>query len=302
VRAYLQLVRAPNLITAAADVVAGFSLMTWLADAPFGHPRWHKLAALAFVSMALYASGVIFNDCLDAEKDLRHRPDRPIPSGAVPLGRAFLLGAFLTLVALIVAMFLSWATVVCAGALIVCIWAYNLPLRRTALTGALAMGSCRFLNMLLGMSTGTSMSYFSFRKYPDLVLAPALLGTYVVIVTLVSTYEDRPAGRSAAWVLVGSAVGMGAVLLTAMLGLVGTLAGQLLLAALLVVLVGIFVMPLMKLTFASVRRAVGLSVMLIIAFDAALVLGVRDAPAWLGLGTLGAMAPAWLLARKIAPS
>jgi hypothetical protein len=246
--------------------------------------------------MALYASGVIFNDCLDAEKDRRHRPDRPIPGGAVPLGRAFLIGSLLTFAALGVAMFLSWAAVLYAGALIICIWAYNLPLRRNVLTGALGLGSCRFLNMLLGMSTGTSLSYFSFRNYPFLVLAPALLGAYAAIVTLVSAYEDRPA------VLVGAAVAMSMVLLGAMLGVVGTLAGQILLGVLILVLVGIFTAPLMKLTFASVRRAVGLAVLLVIAFDAALVLGIRDAPLWLGLGTLGAMAPAWLLARKISPS
>jgi len=302
VRAYLQLVRAPNLITSAADVVAGFSLMTWLADTPFGHPRWHKLAVLVSISMALYASGVIFNDCLDADRDRRLRPERPIPSGAVPLRRAFALGAFLTVAALVAAMLLSWAAVLFSGLLTVSIWTYNSPLRRSALAGALAIGACRGLNMLLGMSTGMSLSYFSFRNYPELAIAPALLAAYAIIVTLVATYEDRPAGRAGAWVLTGAAVAMSLVLLGALFGVVGTLAGQVLLALLILVLGGIFTAPLVKLTFASVRRAVGLAVLLIIAFDAALVLGVRDAPEWLGLGLLVSIAPAWLLSRWISPS
>lgn len=301
-RAYLQLVRAPNLITSAADVIAGFALMTWLADSPYGHPRWHRLAALVFISMALYASGVIFNDCLDAEKDRRHRPDRPIPSGAVPLRRAFLIGTLLTFAALGVAMFLSLAAVIYSGALILAIWAYNVPLRRSVVGGAVGLGLCRFLNMQLGMSTGMSLPYFSVRIYPELLLAPALLGAYAAIVTVVSTYEDRPAGRFGAWALVGSAGAMTVVLLSAFFKVVGTIAGKLVLAALVVALAAVFVAPLVRLSFASVRRAVGIAVMLVIVFDAAIVLGVHDAPAWLGLGVLASVLPAFLLARRMSPS
>ena len=75
-KAYLQLIRAPNLFTAAADVVAGFVLMAWV-DGNLDRARlWQYLPGLAFISVALYASGAIFNDCLDAEHDRRARPDR----------------------------------------------------------------------------------------------------------------------------------------------------------------------------------------------------------------------------------
>jgi hypothetical protein len=68
------------------------------------------------------------------------------------------------------------------------------------------------------------------------------------------------------------------------------------------VLAAILIAPLVRLTFASVRKAVGMAVVLVIAFDAAIVLGVRDAPSWLGLGVLLSLVPAALLARKLSPS
>ena len=300
-KAYLQLIRAPNLITAAADAAAGFILMA-AVDGTLDRLHWLRLAALMAVSAALYASGVAFNDCLDAEKDQAHRPDRPIPSGAVPLGRAFLLGALLTLGALFAAMLLGQVTVLYVTLLIIAIWLYNGALRRWIFPGALGLGLCRFLNMQLGMSTGMSLRYFSVHNYPELLLAPALLGAYAAIVTVVSAYEDRPAGRSGAWVLGGSAAAMCLVLSGALFGVVGTAAGQVLLGVLILGLAVTLIAPLVRLTFASVRRAVAAAVVLIIAFDAAIVLGVRGAPLWLGLGMLFSLAPAALLARKLSPS
>jgi 4-hydroxybenzoate polyprenyltransferase len=301
VKAYLQLIRAPNLFTAAADAAAGFTLMA-AVDGTLDRPHWLRLAALMAISAALYASGVVFNDCLDADKDRAHRPDRPIPSGAVPLPRAFLLGALLTCGALLAAMFLGLVTVLYATLLVIAIWLYNGAFRRWAISGALGLGLCRFLNMQLGMSTGMSLRYFSVRNYPELLLAPALLGAYAAIVTLVSTYEDRPAGRSGAWLLLGSAAAMCMVLLGALLGVVGTISGQVVLGALILALAAVLIAPLVRLTFASVRKAVGMAVVLVIAFDAAIVLGVRDAPLWLGLGVLLSLVPAALLARKLSPS
>jgi len=61
-------------------------------------------------------------------------------------------------------------------------------------------------------------------------------------------------------------------------------------------------MTLMKVTFASVRRAIAASVMLIIVFDAAVVLGTRNAPTWLGLALLVSLLPAGLIARVLSPS
>lgn len=302
-KAYLQLIRAPNLFTAAADAAAGFALMA-AVDGTLKPAHLPRLAVLMLISAALYASGVVFNDCLDAGYDRQHRPDRPIPSGAVSLPRAFSLGLGLTLAALLAAMLLGQATVLYAALLITAIGLYNGVFKRFVLPGAAAMGLCRFLNMQMGMSTGMSLPFFSVRLWPELLVAPVLLAAYSAIIALVAAYEDRPAGRAGSWMLSGSAVGMVLVLVAAALAVVQTVAGWILLAVLVPVMAMTFLAPLMRLTFASVRRAVGVAVILIIAFDAAIILGVPDAPMalWLGLGVLATVAPAAWLARSLSPS
>ena len=299
-RAFLQLVRAPNLFTAVSNVVAGFTLMAALDDSQFAHPPWHRLGILALVSAALYASGAVFNDCLDFEHDCRFRPERPIPSGAISLGRAYLLGFGLVVAAVGGAMLLGATTVLFTGLLITATWFYNGVMKRFMLPGALSMGLCRALNILLGMSTGMSLG--SYRVNPVIVWAPLLLGVYTAIVTAASHYEDNPAGRGGPWVLFGAAAGLPLTLLGVAVKVVTELPGRALLALLIPATAAVFITALMQVTFASVRRAIALSVMLVIVFDAAVVMGTRNAPLWLGLVTLLLLAPAGLLARAISAS
>jgi 4-hydroxybenzoate polyprenyltransferase len=261
-----------------------------------------RLPGLMLVSAALYASGLVFNDCLDAEKDLVSRPDRPIPSGAVPLGRAYLLGLGLTLGALAAAMALGLPTVIYAGLLVAGIWLHNGVMRRWVVTGAVAMGLCRFLNMQLGMSTGQSLPYFNFHEYSVLVWAPLLLGAYSALLSVAAAYEDQPADRLGWWVLLAAAAGLFTVPLLACFLVVGSLGGWVVMALLSVALAGNFSMPVLRPTFESIRRAVGLGVVLIIAFDAAVILGTPGVPVWWGLGTLALLLPAWWLARRFSPS
>ncbi|MHC4917626.1 MAG: UbiA family prenyltransferase, partial [Planctomycetota bacterium] len=282
-RAYLQLIRAPNLFTAASNAVAGFTLMTAVDQAQFDRPRWDHLVILMFISAALYASGAVFNDCLDLQHDTRFRPERPIPSGEVPLGRAYLLGVLLVVAALVAAMCLKTTTVLFTGLLITAIWLYNGVLKRFVILGALGMGLCRFLNVMLGMSTGSSLNSFMLPENRVLIWAPLLMGLYAVIVTAASHYEDRPAGGHGPWVLFGAAAGLPVVLSGAAFIVVQTVSGWALLFVLIPATAAIFIMTLMKVTFASVRRAIAASVMLIIVFDAAVVLGTRNEPTWLGL-------------------
>ena len=75
--AWLQLVRLPNVFTAAADVAMGY-LVTHDTLRPATH-----FALLAAASCLLYLSGMVLNDVFDADADARERPERPIPSGRV---------------------------------------------------------------------------------------------------------------------------------------------------------------------------------------------------------------------------
>ena len=65
---YFQLIRLPNVVTAAADSLAGWLLATGSVVEP---NRW---LPLVFASMVLYASGTALNDVFDIEIDRQERP------------------------------------------------------------------------------------------------------------------------------------------------------------------------------------------------------------------------------------
>jgi len=87
--AYVELLRPPNLATSAADVLAGLAVATWA-----GAPRtWWLVPS----SVLLYAGGVVLNDVVDAGRDARERPERPIPSRRASRACAGRLGGALLL-------------------------------------------------------------------------------------------------------------------------------------------------------------------------------------------------------------
>jgi len=86
-RAYLELLRPPNVVTAIADVLAGYAVA--------GRAQPRALPWLITASVCLYAGGVVLNDFFDRAVDAVERPERPIPGGRVSAARAATLGAVL---------------------------------------------------------------------------------------------------------------------------------------------------------------------------------------------------------------
>ncbi len=148
---YLQLVRLPNVFTAAADSLAGWAIVNGGFDEP---RRW---LPLALASMAIYAAGIALNDVFDLEIDRVERPNRPLPSGRVSRRFAASLGFGLLATGPVLAMASGsgWSLAV-ALILAGCVLGYDLGLRRTVL-GPEFMGTCRGLNVLLGASQATAM-------------------------------------------------------------------------------------------------------------------------------------------------
>ena len=85
-RAYLQLLRLPNVFTAMADMLLGF-LFTHQTLEP-----WPQFVLLLGSSSLLYLAGMVLNDYFDRDQDARERPLRPIPSGRVSAANARKLG------------------------------------------------------------------------------------------------------------------------------------------------------------------------------------------------------------------
>ncbi|HEY1785643.1 MAG TPA: UbiA family prenyltransferase, partial [Pirellulales bacterium] len=154
IRAYVELLRLPAVFTAMADVALGFL---------FTHPDlqpWPVFVALWLSSSSLYLAGMVLNDVFDAELDARERPRRPIPSGRIARATAARLGIGLLLFGILA----GWAASglanrvepgLVATLLAALILLYDSVLKPTTLA-PLAMGGCRTLNVLLGMSAAAT--------------------------------------------------------------------------------------------------------------------------------------------------
>ena len=189
VRAYAQLLRLPNVFTALADVAMGFLVAG-------GTPGdWPALLTLGVASAGLYLAGMVLNDWFDAELDARERPSRPIPSGRISLAAAGRLGW--TLLAAGVAA--GWLAGLIAGrvapglvatGLAALVVAYDGWFKPTPLA-PLAMGGCRLLNVLLGMSAAAAAPWLPYQW-----LVAGGIGLYIAGVTWFARTEATDSGRS----------------------------------------------------------------------------------------------------------
>lgn len=186
---YLRLLRAGTLFSPAADVVAGACIVAAGAAAPWSV----ELARAAGASVLLYAAGMVWNDVADRREDAVQRPERPIPSGAVGLGAAVVLGVLLLGAG-------------CAlspsghrlhhGAIAALVLAYDFACKRSVLAGALTMGVLRGLNLAVAAAP-------AYGDAPRALLAAAVCyALYIVAVTILGTFEDQPRVRPRAVVAI----------------------------------------------------------------------------------------------------
>ncbi len=198
IKPYLQLIRLPNVFTAAADSLAGWLLVGGTYD----HPR--RWLPLLGASMAIYAAGIALNDVFDLEIDRAERPNRPLPSGRITRRTAsWLGGALLALGPILAAATGSTASLTVAAVLASAVLAYDVGLRRTWL-GPEVMGACRGLNLLLGMSQAPGLGG------PSGWLAAGALAVFVVGLTWVSRSETH-SGRAVS-AIAGTTLQNGALL------------------------------------------------------------------------------------------
>lgn len=176
--ALLALARVSNLPTVWANCLAA-----WLLGG--GGVAWQFLPLLVGASL-VYAGGMVLNDALDVEFDREHRPERPIPSGAIKKTTAWGLG-----VALIVfgvgslagaGVFVLWSLLLVAAVLV-----YDFLHKRWA-PSVYVMGACRLLLYLCAASAAGE-----WWSLPVLVWGLAI-GAYTVGITLVARGETTEEG------------------------------------------------------------------------------------------------------------
>jgi hypothetical protein len=142
-RTLLVLGRVSNLPTVWSNCLAG-----WLL-AGGGHNGIFSWVCLG--ATFLYLGGMYLNDAFDAAFDRQHRPERPIPSGAISQGAVWLWGAgWISLGSLCL---VSWkpSTNLFTALLVGCILVYDLVHKLFAFSPVL-MAVCRFFLILLAAS------------------------------------------------------------------------------------------------------------------------------------------------------
>lgn len=192
-RAYLQLLRPPNLLTAMSDILAGFAVTVGWQYVSLPHAffpaapeipagLWGNLVWLLLATVGLYGGGVVLNDYYDAGLDSKERPERPIPSGKVPKHHAAILGYGLLLSAVAVSFKVNVVSGAIATLIVVLVLLYNLVSKNHALLGPLNMGLCRGCNLMLGVSIIPAQVF-------PLLFVSVISVVYIAAITLISTGE-----------------------------------------------------------------------------------------------------------------
>ena len=168
--AWARLLRVANVPTAWTNVLVAFL---------FAHGSWSptgELLLLLLATSCLFCGGMVLNDVFDFKVDAAERPTRPIPAGQISPATArwvaialMLLGVVFATAAGALAFRQTTAelsvglspisrSLGCSLALVFSIWLYDGPLKKTWLA-PLAMGACRFFNILLGASTASGENF-----------------------------------------------------------------------------------------------------------------------------------------------
>ena len=282
-RAYLDLVRLPNLFTAAADVLTGLLYSgTDLA-------RWTDLVSLIAASVFLYAGGVALNDVCDVARDRDERPERPIPSRRISRRVAMRLAMGLLVIGFVFAALISTRAAMIAGLLIVAIVLYDAVLKSMPVAPAV-MGLCRALNLALGMHVAGSLWT---------VEAMTPIGLMWLYITSVTFFARHEAGVSSSLRLTAGTIGVCAAVagLSAIVWIV-SLAQVSFLWPLALLLVGLGYKGFRAASLHSpqtVQAAVKTFVISLILFDACIAWAARGPLAGLLVASL--ILPTFLLAR-----
>jgi 4-hydroxybenzoate polyprenyltransferase len=176
---YLRLMRPANIVTAVSDILAGVAISGYIAG-----EQWQvwPIVLLMLSTAGLYGGGVVMNDFFDADLDQKERPERPIPSGLIKKSEALGLGISLLLFGIIMAALVFPLPGIIAIAIAIAAVVYDKWGKHHPVLGPLNMGTCRGLNLLLGISIiPAAVSTFALVAIVPIV--------YIAAITMISRGE-----------------------------------------------------------------------------------------------------------------
>jgi 4-hydroxybenzoate polyprenyltransferase len=174
----LELARLPNLITVAADVLAGY----WIAN---GVQVDSQLLWLLLATLAVYVAGCALNDYCDREVDPQECPGRPMPGGRWEPWETLILSLALFTIGLGASAFAGGSAPHIMILMIFTTVLYNVGTKKRPYLGPLNLAAYRSLNLIFGMGlpfwlglSGLPNRYF-----------PILTFLYVFLLNWLSRFE-----------------------------------------------------------------------------------------------------------------
>jgi 4-hydroxybenzoate polyprenyltransferase len=299
-RQYLLLVRLPNVFTTPSNILVGY-----LATTPPAEANGFHLAALMVSSGLLYIAGIVLNDYFDVEVDRRERPSRPLPSGSISKERAMSIAIIALAAANAIALAVSPASLAVSAALTAAIIAYDYRLKRSP-AGPFAMGSTRFLNVILGASPALSAAVASGGRavpvpgiWAAAIFAAMSLFVYIIAIMILSKKEasnEKP-NTSAAFSIIFAMIASIAFADIFLLQLQWVFLINLMIFAAVIVATYKRLITESSPDSNPVQQAIKNMVISIIILDSVFVSGMAGFP--YGMATLVLIAPAILLAKKL---
>ena len=180
-RTWLQLLRAPNLFTVPGDPLAGYLV----SNAGFID---HTIFLTAAASICFYSAGLLMNDVVDLAEDAAERPHRPLPAGHASAGNVRrMLWALNAAGLLLLSATGSNAALLTGACTVASVWSYNFLTKRIPVIGALNMGLCRALSVMIGAMAGPAA-----HAKPIAAILALSMGLFIAAVTNLARFETRP--------------------------------------------------------------------------------------------------------------
>jgi len=188
IKALLLLGRVSNLPTVWSNCLAAWLLAGGALVESADQQRFAWLIAGA---MLLFLAGMFLNDAFDVQFDREHRPERPIPSGAITAKTVWVLGIGQLLLGLGCLVWVNTLATLCALGLAASILLYDWLHKRTVWSPML-MGLCRLFLYLLAATTTTEPLGHT------VVLCAFALSAYIVGLSNIARREAT-GGRVNSW-------------------------------------------------------------------------------------------------------
>ena len=310
---YLRLFRIPNVFTAFADITMGFVFVNHSLESA------GVFSCLILATGLLYTAGMVLNDVYDYQVDCKERPFRPIPAGEIPLGWARTLGYAMLVAGMGCAWLagyvqplpenvMTWRGGVMAMLLATCIVWYNAQAKRTP-AGPLAMGACRFFNILLGMSIAApAANAVALGFGTHHLIAAGGIGLYITGVTWFARNEAQKSSQqqlTSAFATMAMGVLILGILHETYRENVGNVLSSIrdkymwwaLLVLLMIPIARRCVVAIMRPSPLRVQTAVKQCILSLIMFDAAIAMNVAPLP--FALGILALLVPSLLLGKWV---